>query len=116
MNTGRYHLEQGCDDYERQDFKSAIRNFHLAARLGNTHAQVNLANMYDDGVGTVSNVKTATYYYKRAIQQGNSNGAYNLAVSYRRRGKLRWANYWLHRASVLGDEDATDAIANGGWQ
>jgi len=115
MNTGRRYLELGCADYEKLDFKSAMRNFHIAARHGNSEAQVNLGNMYDAGEGTTSNVKAATYYYKLVIKKGIPEAAYNLAVLYRQRGQLRWANYWLRRASVMGDADATAMVASGGW-
>jgi len=110
MNAGRHHLELGCAEYERQAFKSAIRHFRIAARHGNSEAQVNLGNMYDAGEGVLLNPKIAKYYYKLAIRKGVSEAAYNLAISYRQRGQLRWANYWLRRASAMGDTDAMDVI------
>lgn len=115
LDAGRRHLALGCADYERRAFKSAIRHFQAAARRGNSEAQVNLGNMHDAGEGTEPNAKLAAHYYKLAIRKGVPEAAYNLAVSYRQQGKSRWANYWLRRASEMGDADAMEAAALGGW-
>lgn len=115
MNAGRQHLELGCADYERRAFRSALRHFQIASRHGSAEAQVNLGNMYDAGEGTEPNAELAAHFYKLAIRKGVPEAAYNLAVTYRQRGQLRWAKYWLRRASEMGDLDAQEAIASGGW-
>jgi TPR repeat protein len=71
--------------------------------------------MFDAGEGTAPNARLAASYYKLAIRKGVPEAAYNLAVTYLNQGQLRWANYWLRRASAMGDEDAKEATSHGGW-
>jgi uncharacterized protein len=113
--SSRRFLELGCDDYERGDFGSAIRNFEFAAKRGSPEAQVNLGNMLDAGEGTEPNVRRAIHWYKLAVRHGLPQAAWCLAITYRDRGAPRWANYWLRRACAMGDVDAAEAVAAGGW-
>jgi TPR repeat protein len=115
MGSSRHHLELGCAEYERRRFKSAIRHFRMASRIGIAEAQVNLGNMHDAGEGTKPNPRLAVHYYKLAVRKGVPEAAYNLAVTYRRQGRSRWASYWLRRACELGDIDAQEALASGTW-
>jgi len=71
--------------------------------------------MYDAGEGTAPSAKLAAHYYKLAIKKGIPEAAYNLAVTHRQQGNLRWATFWLRRAREMGDPDAAEALANGGW-
>ena len=80
---------------------------HEAARSLNYH---HLANIYDAGDGVRSDFQAARYWYRRAIDRGSSEAAYNLAVSYLNRDNSRWARYWLLVAEKLGDEDARELL------
>ena len=110
-DIARETLEAGCYAYEDGNVSKAARLFLKAARMGSTEAQVNLANILDrDGKSSASDFNRARYWYKRAIQKGSAEGAYNLAVSYRLRGNGRMDGFWLERAARMGDEDAIDEL------
>lgn len=106
QTTARIELERGCDLEERRQFKKALEAYRKAAKRGSAEAQVNIANLYDDGKGCKRDEKKAVYWYKRATKSGSPEGAYNLGIHYRRKGNKRWAQYWFKRASDMGDEDA----------
>ena len=105
-NDDRVELEAGCDFAEKEIFDKAFEHFLISAKLGNVLAQVNLANLYDDGKGCDQDFKQAVYWYKRAIKLGSAEGAFNLAVHYKFHNNLRWAKFWFLRAIKMGDEDA----------
>lgn len=109
---GRALLERACDAYEAGDLAAASQLFRQAARLGNPNAQVNLGNLYDAGEGVEMSFGSAVWYYRLAAKNGLPEAAYNLAVAYRNRGKNRWSQFWLRRASAMGDSDATVEIAS----
>ncbi|MCP5198051.1 MAG: sel1 repeat family protein [Gammaproteobacteria bacterium] len=106
----RMYLEHGCDLYEGGKLHEAFLAFHRAAKLGNPEAQVNLGNLYDAGQGVEQDRKRAAYWYKRAIKKEIPEAAYNLAISYKQQGKIRWAQFWFKRASEMGDEDAMNEL------
>lgn len=103
-------LEAACDHYEAGQRSRAAKLFKQAAAAGVIEAQVNLANIYDAGDGVRSDFQAARYWYRRAIDRGSSEAAYNLAVSYLSRDNSRWARYWLLVAEKLGDEDARELL------
>jgi len=100
--TAWAELERGCDLEEQAKFESAFKFYLKAAKHGNKEAQVNLANLYDDGRGCRRNLAKAVYWYKRAVKAGCSEAAYNLGIHYRQHGKQRCATYWLKRAATMG--------------
>jgi hypothetical protein len=107
--TARDELERGCYLYEEGKLEEAFLAFHQAAKLGNPEAQVNLANVYDDGEGVECDHKRAAYWYKRAIKKGipitSPIAAHSLAISYKQQGKLKWASFWFKQADDMGYED-----------
>jgi uncharacterized protein len=111
VKKGRKELESGCELYEKGLLCEAFKQFQMAAKLGNPEAQVNLANMFDAGEGVEKDFKRAVYWYKRAVSHGTPEAAYNLAIAYKHQGHIRWFNFWLGRASNMGDEDAQEELA-----
>lgn len=109
-SKARAELERGCELYEELKFHEAFLAFFSAAKLGDKNAQVNLANMLDAGEGVLKDHKKAAYWYKRAIRQKSPEAAYNLAISYKHQGKIRWFDYWIKRAADMGDQDAIDQL------
>lgn len=106
----RAFLEAACILYDANERKESIQMFLKAASLGSLEAQVNLANIYDDGDGVHVNLGKARYWYKRAIRGGSSEAAYNLGISYKNKGDYRWSKYWLEKARDMGDDDAEEQI------
>ena len=109
--NARRLLESACNLFELGDHKKAIKVFLKAAALGSVEAQINIANVYNEGDGIKSDFDQARYWYKRAISLGSPEAAYNLGTSYLNRGNARWAKYWLTFARSLGDEDADEQLS-----
>jgi TPR repeat protein len=86
--------------------RSAFRLMLAAAKLGDSGAQVNVGNYYDDGKGVQRNRSAALYWYKRAYRRGDSCAAHNMGALWRGEGKLRRALYWFFRSVKLGDDES----------
>jgi len=106
----RQSFEEACELFESGERTKSIKLLLKAASMGIPQAQVNLANIYDEGDGVRCDFEKARYWYKRAIRQGTPEAAYNLGVSYLNRGNVRWAKYWLTAAKSMGDEDADEQL------
>jgi len=100
-DPGRNDLELGCYLEEDGDFEQAFNAYLRAAKLGNKEAQVNLANLYDDGKGCIQDTRKAIFWYKKAVKLGCPQAANNIGVVYRRWGKKQWADYWFRRADEM---------------
>lgn len=101
-------LEQGCEYEELGQFDLAFECYQKAAKMGNKESQVNLGNLYDSGQGCTQDPQKAVYWYKRAVKNGESNGAYCLSVHYKKLGIHRWEKYWFLKAVLLGNDFAID--------
>lgn len=106
----REAFEEAYEIKRRGDLAKARRAYERAARLGSPHAQINLANLYDDGEFGRRNRLRAIALYKRAARRGFPEAAYNLAQLYRRDCLQRWYAYWLRKAAKLGDSDAKEEL------
>jgi TPR repeat protein len=95
---------------EAGDFDGARRAYEHAARMGSPHAQINLAYLYDSGAFGFVDRDRARALNKRAFEQGETKGAYNLAQTYRMASLRRWYVYWLERAADAGDSDAEEEL------
>jgi TPR repeat protein len=94
---------------DRGDISTAINLYEKSAKLNFAYSQNNLANIFDDKL-VPSREKEAVYWYKKAISNGYSTAAWNLAKHYQNKGNKRWYRYWLERAVQMGDEDAIDEV------
>jgi TPR repeat protein len=92
--------------YELGRKRSAFRLMLAAAKLGDSGAQVNVGNYYDDGKGVQRNRSAALYWYKRAYRRGDSCAAHNMGMLWRGEGNLPRAIYWFFRAVKLGDDES----------
>ena len=86
--------------------RAAFRLMLAAAKLGNSSAQINVGNYYDDGRGVQRNRSAALYWFKRAYRRKNSSAAHNIGCVWRREGKPLRSLYWFSRAVKLGDEES----------
>jgi len=87
----------------------AIRVYRAGARLGDSSAQNNLANLLDDHA-VPRRPAEAVYWYKRALRHGGYTPAENLATHYAKLGKTRWQKHWLAVAAKLGGRDAAKEL------
>jgi TPR repeat protein len=75
-------LEDGSAAYDRGDFATALRLFHLLADQGNALAQFNLGFMYSNGRGVTQNDAEAVKWYRLAADQNDAIAQSNLGDMY----------------------------------
>jgi len=75
-------LEDGSTAYDRGDFATALRLFHLLADQGNALAQFNLGFMYSNGRGVTQNDAEAVKWYRLAADQNDALAQSNLGDMY----------------------------------
>ncbi len=63
--------QNGRKAYQNGDYFKALKYFHVSARRHNPNAYIELAIMYEKGIGTEVNSMTALYWYKKASKSGN---------------------------------------------
>ncbi|MBW3697740.1 sel1 repeat family protein [Vibrio sp. T187] len=77
-----------------------------AAEAGLVHAQVQLAIMYEQGLGTEIDLEEAAFWYRLAANQGHLEAQYNLALLYINGEGVEEdssaALYWIERAAHQG--------------
>jgi len=67
--------KKGGSAAQKKDFSTALKQFKLLAKQGDSGAQYNLGLMYDNGQGVGQNYKTAIKWYKLAAKQGNATAS-----------------------------------------
>ncbi|MBQ4834116.1 sel1 repeat family protein [Pseudoalteromonas sp. MMG010] len=72
--------QQGVNYYKAGLYIQAAKSFTLAAESGSQWGQLNLAQMYRDGQGVAKNNKTALFWYKKSMAQGNKKARHELAL------------------------------------
>jgi TPR repeat protein len=75
-------FEDGVKAYEKQDYKTAIKEWLPLARNNDTAAMRNLGHMYRRGLGVEVDAVQAVYWYQRAAERGFSRAQANLASMY----------------------------------
>ena len=72
-----------CSDaYESRNYETALREWELLAKDGNSSAQFNLGQVYRRGQGVPQNSKTAVKWITLAAEQGYAPAQYNLGWKY----------------------------------
>ncbi|GLQ90251.1 hypothetical protein [Dyella flagellata] len=61
VRTARVMLENACDLFESGERRKSVKLFLKAASMGSLEAQVNLANLYDEGDGVKESFEKARY-------------------------------------------------------
>jgi len=64
--------EKGRKAYQNEEYFKALKYFYVSARRHNPNAYIELAIMYEKGIGTEVNSMSAIYWYKKASRSGNS--------------------------------------------
>ena len=63
---------QAAAAYQKQDFATVIRLLQPVAEQGDATAQLNLAVLYQDGLGVPASAEKALYWYEKAAAQGQA--------------------------------------------
>ena len=102
--------EDGDIAYERKDYTEAMKLFRQAAMQGGARAQLNLGDMYDNGLGFPRDYAKAVKWYRLAAKQGSSSAQVNLGILYANgQGVLQddvLAYSWFNLAETSGNVDA----------
>lgn len=110
MDKTRYDRERFLVEAERFEeagnYRMAARALRRGAADGNTSCQLNLGNYYTAGKGVTKSMQRAAYWYRKAYENGDRSGAFNLAVAKRDQGNFRWAEFWFKKAVAMRDGSA----------
>lgn len=71
-------------EFDRADYKTALKVWMAAAESGDAEAQVNVGEIFERGLGGSPNYAAAVIWYKKASEQGNSRAQFNLGTLYER--------------------------------
>ena len=66
----------------RNDYATALTKFKIAALKKDAYAQLQVGNMYNEGLGVVQDYAEAVRWYKLAATQGHAMAQSNLGVKY----------------------------------
>ena len=95
------------------DPMEALKWYSMSAEQGYDRAQVNLAAIYDKGIGVRQSYNKAFRWYMKAALQGNPKGQYNLACMYDHGEGVKQSNTdafnWYQKSAEQGH---TDALVN----
>jgi TPR repeat protein len=73
----QYYLNEGCHALQRGQYEEAVRHYELSARYGYPKGQVNLGNLYAEGIGVARNIQEARRFYELAAEEKNDPLAQN---------------------------------------
>lgn len=76
------NYEKGLKALQKNDFKTAHKEWKKLAEKGDPQIQSTIAVMYHTGVGVKKDYKKAFYWYKKAAEQGITAAQANLGVMY----------------------------------
>ncbi len=102
----------GLNLYEAGDYPGVIAAYEFAAARNHSCAQVNLATLLDDDA-CPPDPERAVFWYRKAVDNGESAAAYNLAIHYEKRADAELAIKWMKRAAEMGDSDALEILSSG---
>jgi len=96
------------------DYSRAKRLLSKAAAAGEVPAMVDLAYIYDRGLGVKADLPKAVHWYRAAADAGSSVAMYDLGICYQR-GKGLMRNYkeaarWYQKAAAAGVPQAMYAL------
>ena len=103
-------LRQAFDAWDRGHLDTAVHLYERLARLGNSDAMINLANMLDDCVQPRDPLG-AIFWYMRGFRYGHQSAAWNLAMHYIPRRNHRWFRFWMVKAAEMEHENAIVELA-----
>lgn len=102
--------EEAVAALTRKDYPTARKLFLPLATAGDVVPQFYLGTMYDEGRGVLKDDAQATFWYRKAAEQGEEDAQFNLGIMYEKgRGVPKddqQAYFWWLLASVKGDVSA----------
>ncbi len=106
----RADIDAAIAAYDSGDYEVALNEFLPLAKAGEARAQLLLGLMYDNGLGTMRDVKQAFLWYQRAAQQGVLRAQFNVGSMYSAGEGVaqsdRQAAHWYQLAATNGFPEA----------
>jgi len=111
--------------YDRSNYASALKVWLPQAKKGDAEAQVVLGEIYEKGLGGLTDPALAAQWYRKAAAQGSSRAQINLGHLYEKglgvEQSLATALNWYRKASGLDDTDlefasVTEANVSAGYE
>ncbi|MFL0811182.1 MAG: caspase family protein [Agarilytica sp.] len=95
-------------EYDRADYKTALKVWMPAAEAGDAEAQANVGQIFERGLGGEPNYEAAIIWYTKAAEKGNSRAQFNLGTLYEQglgveKNKLLALN-WYRKAWGLPED------------
>lgn len=102
-------------DYDRADYKTALKVWMEAAEAGDAEAQANVGEIFEQGLGDQPNYPAALIWYKKAAEQGNTRAQFNLGTMHEqghgvKKDQLAALN-WYRQAWGLAEDNVLFASA-----
>ena len=82
IDTPRYYYDLGKKSFEIKDYRQAAIYYKKAAEQGYSEAQLDLGNLYKEGLGLTKDVKEALKWYTQAANQGLPEAQYRIGHMY----------------------------------
>ena len=108
-------LDAATAAYQKEDYKTAMRLLKPLAERGDALAQVNVATLYQDGLGVPVNPAEAFKWYQKAARQGHPEAQFMLGFDYSEgigtAQNYEQAVYWYAKAAAQGNDSARRTLA-----
>ena len=102
-------------EFDRADYSTALKIWLPQAKQGDPEAQNYIGEIFEKGLGTISDYQAAATWYRKSAEQGYSRAQINLGQLYEQGlgvpQDMREALNWYRRASGLDDDDLQYASA-----
>jgi len=96
-------------DYDRADYKTALKVWMESAQTGDAEAQANVGEIFERGLGGEPNYAAALIWYEKAAKQGNTRAQFNLGTMHEQGHgvpkNLLMALNWYRRAWGLAEDN-----------
>ena len=104
-------FDRAYEEWDEGHHSKAFELFMTAAKAGDHRALNSIGYFLSHGIGVGKNSDAAMRWYKKAAKQGDRAGIANVGLTYRERGDVRKARYWLRRAYSRDDGDSALDLA-----
>jgi hypothetical protein len=109
-------LKEGDEAMEKEDYKTALKEFTALANKGDAQAQFNLAAIYNQGLGVDENLAKAFTLFLKAAEQNHARAQFIVGQMYSI-GRGVTANEqesikWLQKSATQGFAQAQNELGN----
>ena len=98
-----YWYLEGQEASSAENYEEAVRCYTIAAEMGNTDAQCDLAVCYEKGEGVEKDLEKAVYWYSQAANQGDNYGWHGLGDIAYHNQRYKMAERMWTTAAVSGN-------------